>query len=119
MTQAWPNEVYEHVLFLLWGGLKSEEIRKNTKEEIEVNYNLQEVLKVVFHIDETRNDKIKNLCKMRTLMLLNFDKPVFEDDSVIISISKEKLIEKIDWLKEYFVKFFVENDQQTYFLWLV
>ena len=56
---------------------------------------------------------------MRTLMLLNFDKPVFEDDSVIISISKEKLIEKIDWLKEYFVKFFVENDQQTYFLWLV
>ena len=112
---GFPEWVYEKVIFDLWMGLHSKEVQEGVIEKIKANYEDNDIIEICFHINWKISKDIKNLCDMRTQILLNFDHPQFDDDYVIIKINRKKLLEKFEWIKHHFRQ--IEINGETTFLW--
>jgi len=53
---------------------------------------------------------------MREILQNKFNNAIIDDDYVIVKITKDKLIENLKFIKKYFNKFDIENDNSEYFI---
>ena len=114
-SQGWPDWVYEQTLFNLWAGIRSENTQERLVNAIK-SFEKEEIIEVIFDVYHARQDNIKSLCDMRTKILLEFDKPEFDDDVVIVRIKKDELLEKINWIKKHFKAIEINGNQ--YDVWI-
>jgi len=113
--QGWPDWVYEQTLFNMWAGLRSEDMQNRLINTIK-SFGEEEIIEVVFDIRHARRDNMRSLCDMRTKVLLEFDKPEFDDDAVIVMVKRDELLKKINWIKKHFKA--VEINGKQYDVWI-
>ena len=114
---AWPEEVYERVLFNLWEGMESKSMQQNAKAEIEANFPDCCKLEVIFELQWAKSDEFKLLNQIQDALLEQFDEIIVKEDYIKIYIEKEKLLNKFEWICEHFFK--IEVEGREFILWVL
>ena len=100
-------------------GLNRNKIINNTKEDIISKYDNDEILDVVLDFNFRKKEKIFNLKEMRDILKNEFKNIIINDDYIIIKMRKNDLIKNLKFIREYFNKFEIENDNSEYFIEMI